>query len=298
MHPEETMRVLILSAFLALPLGAQDDCCTCAAGNILREWRGTSTAHPGEGFHVVRDAGAWAKVWAAHGGKELPLVDFQHEMVIAAFPAGNHEIGWTRITHLERPGLSKFWIGLCPSPAKSAFHIAVVGRSDLDVEFWIKDPGLNTEIGKEAERGGTAVGEKLVHGTSAPDARRVAPLTPEGLKIAKVWVEQLASGDMAERDQAMRGIERIGAPVRPVLRSSLEGADVETATRLRGLLERIPTFDEKAVAVTREQAIFAARSHCSVAHPDKFTNDPHMRWEDDCVRYTVGPHWEVRLRYL
>src|SRR5688500_9873739 len=81
-------------------------------GNLLREWRGVGTKVDGEEYHVVRGQAAWEALWARHsGGRAAPRVAFDRETVLAVFNAGGAEVGWVRVTHLERRGLSRLWVG-------------------------------------------------------------------------------------------------------------------------------------------------------------------------------------------
>jgi hypothetical protein len=96
---------------------------------------------------VIKDAAAWASLWAEHAGGErsLPQVDFQTSMVIAVFrgsqPSSCHGTGIVSVARLDdrisvlradsQPGPATLCAALMTSPA----HLVVVGRSDLPVEF-------------------------------------------------------------------------------------------------------------------------------------------------------------------
>ena len=96
---------------------------------------------------VIKDAAAWAGLWAEHAGGERPLpqVDFQDSMVIAVFrgsqPSSCHGTGIASVARLDgkisvlradsQPGPATFCAALMTTPA----HLVVVERSDLPVEF-------------------------------------------------------------------------------------------------------------------------------------------------------------------
>ncbi len=292
------MRALPLFLVLLMPVSAQDAAQALPSGNILREWRGETTGIRGEAYHVVRDADAWKQLWKDHAGSDAPKVDFRNEMVVAVFAAGAYELNWMRITQLGKPGLSRCWIGLCPVGRKSAYHIAVMPRSNLAIDFWLKVPGLVAEAGKELERGGKPIDARLVQGGAAVWSRVLPALSAEEKNDGADFIALMESGALEDRDQGSRGLLRLGAKSRSFLEPLAASQDLEVRTRAVALLEQIPTFDAKALPVTREQALFAVREHLSLTLPDQFANEPGMRWEDDTVRYSAGPHWEVKLRYL
>ncbi len=292
------MRWIPVALMLALPLAAQDEARTIPAGNILREWRFASTKLSGEQYRVIRDAADWKAFWKEHNDGAPPKVDWEREMAVAAVPRDSHEIAWVRTTRIATPGRSKLWVGLCPAPAKVGCHVAVMARSDLDLELWLKDPSLQAAAGQEADRGGFAVDAKLVRGAAAVWSRALPAMTEAEAKEVRAYVELLSSNDMGDREQGQRGLLRFGPRVRPAVAAAMGKGDAEMRARAQAVLDLTPTFDAKAAPVTREQAILLAREHVSKEHPTQFTNDPDMRWEDGGVRYTAGPHWRVHLRYL
>jgi len=292
------MRMLSLASLLLLSVRPQEEARTCPAGNLLREWRGQKTGVPEEGYYILRDGESWTAFWKAHSGEVPPRVDFEHEMVVAIFPKEQLEIGWVRVTNVGRPGLSEYWVGMCPSPKRTAFHIAVVGRSDLDVRFWRKDESLQPEPGKEPVRGGFAIEPKLTHGTRAVWAKRLPKLTDDEKKEAEFYIARLGADDIESRDQSVRGLLRMGPKVRPLLAPVAVSGDAEARTRARLILEQLPTFESTGPLLTREASIFAAREHLALHYPTQFSNDPQMRWQDEEARYSAGPHWEIRLKYL
>jgi hypothetical protein len=99
---------------------------------------------------VVKDANAWASLWAEHAGasKPLPAVDFSTSMVVGVFlgdrPSGCYGTSITKVTrgadgiavqHTDTvPGMGVLCAMYVPSPAA----LAVIGRSELPVEFTTK----------------------------------------------------------------------------------------------------------------------------------------------------------------
>jgi hypothetical protein len=99
---------------------------------------------------VVKDAGAWAALWAEHAGtsRPLPAVDFSTSMVVGVFlgerPSGCYGTSISKITrnaagiavqHTDSmPGIAVLCAMYVPTPAA----LAVIDRSDLPVEFTAK----------------------------------------------------------------------------------------------------------------------------------------------------------------
>lgn len=99
---------------------------------------------------VVKDAGAWAALWAEHAGtsRPLPAVDFSTSMVVGVFlgerPSGCYGTSISKVTrnangiavqHTDSmPGIAVLCAMYVPTPAA----LAVIDRSDLPVEFTAK----------------------------------------------------------------------------------------------------------------------------------------------------------------
>ena len=99
---------------------------------------------------VVKDASAWAALWAEHAGtsRPLPAVDFSTSMVVGVFlgdrPSGCYGTSITGITrnangiavqHTDSvPGMGVLCAMYVPTPAA----LVVIDRSDLPVEFTTK----------------------------------------------------------------------------------------------------------------------------------------------------------------
>jgi hypothetical protein len=99
---------------------------------------------------VVKDAGAWAALWAEHAGtsRPLPAVDFSTSMVVGVFlgerPSGCYGTSISKVTrnangiavqHTDSmPGIAVLCAMYVPTPAA----LAVIDRSDLPVEFTTK----------------------------------------------------------------------------------------------------------------------------------------------------------------
>lgn len=99
---------------------------------------------------VVKDAGAWASLWAAHAGagSSAPAVDFSTSMVVAVFlgdrPNGCYNTSITAVTrgaagiavqHTDMvPGMGV----LCTMHVTAPAAMAVIARSDLPIDFTTK----------------------------------------------------------------------------------------------------------------------------------------------------------------
>lgn len=291
------MRRLLAVLLLALPAAAGAPL-LCPEGNLLREWRFKASEDAAEEYVVARDREAWQELWTrVTGEKSAPAVDFKHEMAVAVLPAAALEIGWVKVTRLVTPGRSRLWVGLCASPSPRGWQVAVTGRSDLEVEFWTKDEKQVVEPGKEPETGGISVPAARVRGASAVWRSRIPALDDSKKAEAKAWIAKLGSEDAGEREAATRGLLRLGPAVRGEL-EQVTTKDPEVAARIENLESMLPTFLPEAAPETREQALWIAREHLVATHPDQFSNDPQMRWNDSGARFLAGPAWTLTLRYL
>jgi len=99
---------------------------------------------------VVRDAAAWAALWAEHAGPEgaLPSVDFGTEMVIAIFAGSKPNGCYTSTIEAIRAGDGKLTVqrvdtvpgpdAVCTMMMTSAAHLVALERSDAAVEYSIE----------------------------------------------------------------------------------------------------------------------------------------------------------------
>ena len=98
---------------------------------------------------VVRDAAAWATLWAEHSARrtpapELPKVDFGHRMLVAVFSGeqlGCHHLGIARVgvsggaLVVEYADQDVTMSALCIGAVSSGMQVVAVERSDAAVEF-------------------------------------------------------------------------------------------------------------------------------------------------------------------
>ena len=98
---------------------------------------------------VVRDAAAWAKLWAEHSANrtpapELPKVDFARQMLVAVFTGeqtGCHHLEIMRVgvsgggLVVEYADKDVSAIALCIAGIPAGMQVAAVARSDAAVEF-------------------------------------------------------------------------------------------------------------------------------------------------------------------
>ena len=136
-----------------------------------------------------------------------------------------------------------------------------------------------------------------VHGASAAWRSQLPALEESKRAEARACIAKLGSEDAGEREAATRGLLRLGATVRSEL-DLVRSDDPEVAARIAHVDAMLPTFVPGAGPETREHALWIAREHLVATHPDQFSNDPQMRWEDSGARFLAGPAWTLTLRYL
>lgn len=114
---------------------------------VIAEGGYSGVAHPEQ--RVIRDPAEWERLWSRHAGeKAAPEVDFEREMVVAAFAGefrtGGYSIDIDRLERtdeglvvhvvLERPGATCMTTQALTQP----FQIARVPRVDGEVEFRVR----------------------------------------------------------------------------------------------------------------------------------------------------------------
>ncbi len=113
----------------------------------IMEWREAFGGLPESGQYVIRDSETWKNIWLRVRDSEIPIVDFEKKMVLAAFLGVRSTGGYS--VKIEGIGKRKNKIVVAVREAKppknamviqaitSPYHIKVVDRSALPVEFKI-----------------------------------------------------------------------------------------------------------------------------------------------------------------
>ena len=109
------------------------------------EWKEHFGGLPEGGTHVIRDSESWKNLWVRISEDQVPAIDFEKKMALAVFlgmkPTGGHSMHIEKIEKKKKKIL--VWIRQA-NPPKNAFviqaftspyHIKVIDRSDLPVEF-------------------------------------------------------------------------------------------------------------------------------------------------------------------
>ena len=114
--------------------------------NLFNEQRGIFCSQKAKANIVVKNEKDWISLWQkVFGNKAIPYIDFNTKMVIAVFsgekPTGGYEILIDNINYEDKkvavkiketsPSQDAFVTTIVTSP----FHIKVVNKSDLPVEF-------------------------------------------------------------------------------------------------------------------------------------------------------------------
>jgi hypothetical protein len=145
-----TLAGLLTLALVCAPMNAQEK--TPDKISILREWKGGHCGVEKPAQLIIRDAKAWADLWAKiHRNVEpkpaLPEVDFEKQTVVAVFagtkPTGGYSIRIRDIRHdAKADKLLVFVEETSPPPGSitiqvltQPYHVVVIPKTDKEIEF-------------------------------------------------------------------------------------------------------------------------------------------------------------------